>query len=96
MKNFKLFKPLSSKIGIFHKSTTSYYVSLNLGLAENDLARFLAYTLLDEFEGAGDLVFKPNIVFKVVGGVYRFPEDRNYDLFRNARRFFFSRLFEYS
>ena len=64
--------------------TTSYYVSLNLGLAEGDLARFLAFTLLDEFEKAGDLVFKPNIIFKVVGGVSRFPEDRNYDLFTKA------------
>ena len=30
------------------------------------------------------MVFKPNIVFKVVGGVNRFPEDRNYDLFTKA------------
>lgn len=60
--------------------TTSYYVTFNIGLAEGELAKFLAFTLLDEFERAGDTVFKPNIVFKVVGGVNRFPEDRNYDL----------------
>ena len=64
--------------------TTSYYVTFNIGLAEGELAKFLAFTLLDEFERAGDTVFKPNIVFKVVGGVNRFPEDRNYDLYRKA------------
>lgn len=64
--------------------TTSYYVTFNIGLAENGLARFLAYTLLDEFEASGDTVYKPNIVFKVVGGVNRFPNDKNYDLFKKA------------
>ena len=64
--------------------TTSYYVTFNIGLAEGELAKFLAFTLLDEFERVGDTVFKPNIVFKVVGGVNRFPEDRNYDLYRKA------------
>lgn len=64
--------------------TTSYYVTFNIGLANNDLARFLAYTLLDEFESSGDTVFKPNIVFKVSGGVNRFPQDPNYDLFTKA------------
>lgn len=64
--------------------TTSYYVTFNIGLANNDLARFLAYTLLDEFETSGDTVFKPNIVFKVAGGVNRFPQDPNYDLFTKA------------
>ena len=51
---------------------TSYYVSLNIGLAKNEFARFIAYTLIDEFEKAGDLIFKPNIIFKVKGGVNRF------------------------
>ena len=64
--------------------TTGYYVTFNIGLAGDDLARFLAYTLLDEFEGSGDTVYKPNIVFKVVGGINRFPEDPNYDLFTKA------------
>lgn len=64
--------------------TTSYYVTFNIGLANNALARFLAYTLLDEFETSGDTVFKPNIVFKVAGGVNRFPQDPNYDLFTKA------------
>ena len=42
---------------------TSYYVSLNIGLAKNEFARFIAFTLIDEFEKAGDLIFKPNIIF---------------------------------
>ncbi len=63
---------------------TSYYVSFNIGLADNDFARFLAYTLIDEFYQAGNLVYKPNIIFKVAGGVNRFPDDRNYDLLLKA------------
>lgn len=63
---------------------TSYYVSLNIGLAEGEMARFLAFTLIDEFEKAGDLVFKPNIVFKVHKGVSRDEADRNFDLFRKS------------
>lgn len=62
---------------------TSYYVSLNIGLAKDEFARFIAYTLIDEFEKAGDLIFKPNIIFKVKGGVNRFEEDKNYDLLKN-------------
>ena len=65
---------------------TSYYVSLNIGLAEGEAARFVAYTLVDEFEKAGDLVFKPNIIFKVCRGISREEGDRNYDLFVKALR----------
>lgn len=63
---------------------TSYYVSLNIGLAKNEFARFIAYTLIDEFEKAGDLIFKPNIIFKVKGGINRFEEDKNYDLLKKS------------
>ena len=63
---------------------TSYYVTLNIGLAENDFARFLAYALLDEFDKVGALVYKPNIVFKVHKGISRFSEDKNYDLLQKA------------
>jgi ribonucleoside-triphosphate reductase len=48
---------------------TSYYVTFNIGLANNDFARFLAFTLIDEFYKSGALVFKPNIVFKVHRGI---------------------------
>lgn len=63
---------------------TSYYVTLNIGLAKNDFARFLAFTILDEFEKLGAMVYKPNIVFKVHTGISRFPEDANYDLLQKA------------
>lgn len=63
---------------------TSYYVSLNVGLAKNEFARFIAYTLIDEFENAGDLVFKPNIIFKIKEGVNRFPGDVNHFLLKKA------------
>ena len=63
---------------------TSYYVSLNIGLAKDEFARFIAFTLIDEFEKAGDLIFKPNIIFKVKGGVNRFEEDKNYDLLKKS------------
>ena len=63
---------------------TSYYVTLNIGLAENNFARFLACTLLDEFDKVGALVYKPNIVFKVHKGISRFSEDKNYDLLQKA------------
>ena len=63
---------------------TAYYVSLNIGLAKNEFSRFVAYTLVDEFENAGDLIFKPNIIFKVKGGVNRFEGDANYDLLKKS------------
>ena len=59
---------------------TSYYVTLNIGLGTSDFARFLSKTLLDCFYNCGDLVYKPNIVFKVHEGVNRYPNDPNYDL----------------
>lgn len=63
---------------------TSYYVTFNIGLAGSDFARFIAYTLIDEFEKCGETVFKPNIVFKVKKGTNRFKGDKNYDLFVKA------------
>lgn len=63
---------------------TSYYVTFNIGLAKTELARFIAYTLIDEFENAGDLVFKPNIVFKVKAGINRFEQDPNFYILNKA------------
>ena len=63
---------------------TSYYVTLNIGLAQNDFARFLAFTILDEFEKLGAMVYKPNIVFKVHQGISRYSSDSNYDLLQKA------------
>lgn len=63
---------------------TSYYVTLNIGLAKNDFARFIAFAVLDEFEKLGAMVFKPNIVFKVHSGISRYSSDCNYDLLQKA------------
>lgn len=63
---------------------TSYYVTLNIGLAKNESARFIAKTLIDNFLKLGDLVFKPNIVFKVHEGVNLKKDDPNYDLLQLA------------
>jgi len=63
---------------------TSYYVTLNIGLAKTEFARFLAQTLIRQFRESGDLVFKPNIIFKVKAGVNRFEGDPNYDLLTAA------------
>jgi ribonucleoside-triphosphate reductase (formate) len=43
----------------------SYYVTLNIGLADNDLARIICEMVIGEFENAPYYVYKPNIVFKV-------------------------------
>lgn len=63
---------------------TSYYVTFNVGLGTSDFARFLTETLIDSFYNAGEMVYKPNIVFKVHKGVSRFPTDKNYDLLKKS------------
>ncbi len=63
---------------------TSYYVTFNIGLGTSDFARFLSSTLIDCFLNAGDLVYKPNIVFKIHEGVNRYPQDKNFDLLNKA------------
>lgn len=63
---------------------TSYYVTFNIGLAKNEFARFLARTLVAEYDKGGALVYKPNIVFKVKAGVNRYEGDPNFDLYNEA------------
>lgn len=63
---------------------TSYYVTLNIGLANTDLARFIAKVTIEEFKSLGPLVYKPNLVFKVHDGVNRFEGDKNFDLLNLA------------
>ena len=63
---------------------TSYYVTLNIGLAKTESARKICFILLDEFEKSGNLVYKPNIVFKVCGGVNRHETDQNFDLYKKS------------
>lgn len=62
----------------------SYYVTLNLGLAANELARVICYILLDEFENTSVKIYKPNIVFKVSKAVNALQGTQNYDLFQKA------------
>ena len=63
---------------------TSYYVTLNIGLADNDLARTIAHYVIDEFYNSNDLIYKPNIVFKVHEGHNRNPDDPNHYLLKEA------------
>lgn len=63
---------------------TSYYVTFCIGLGTRDSERFLSHALLECFSFTGDLIYKPNIVFKVHEGTNRFPNDPNYDLFQEA------------
>lgn len=62
----------------------SYYVTLNIGLAKTEGSRFIAHEVIDRFLKLGDMVFKPNIVFKVVDGINNKPSDPNYDLLKLA------------
>jgi len=63
---------------------TSYYVSLNIGLGISDFARFISKTVLDCFYNSGDLIYKPNIIFKVHKGINRMKTDPNYDLLQQS------------
>lgn len=63
---------------------TSYYVTFNIGLGTDNFSRFLSSTLIQCFYSSGDLVYKPNIVFKVHKGINRFPGDINFDLLTKA------------
>ncbi len=62
----------------------SYYVTLNIGLANTNRARFIAKSAIEEFESLGDMVYKPNIVFKVHDGVNRKEGDPNFDILGKA------------
>jgi ribonucleoside-triphosphate reductase len=46
----------------------SYYVTINIGLADSDLSRIICRMVIEEFEKAPFYVYKPNIVFKVKTG----------------------------
>jgi ribonucleoside-triphosphate reductase len=62
----------------------SYYVTLNIGLADSEFSRFICAACIEEFEQAPYNVFKPNIVYKIIGGVNRFEGDANFDLTKKA------------
>jgi len=63
---------------------TSYYVSLNMGLAVGDVGRFAARALLEYFRDSSLEIIKPNIIFKVKDGVNHLVTDKNRDLFELA------------
>ncbi len=55
----------------------SYYVTLNIGLAEGKLASFICESVIRGFGSLPNTVFKPNIVFKVKDGVNYSKNDPN-------------------
>ena len=44
---------------------TSYYVTVNIGLARTKRAKRIAAIIIEQFETSGSRVYKPNIVFKI-------------------------------
>ncbi|OPY34229.1 MAG: anaerobic ribonucleoside triphosphate reductase [Methanomassiliicoccales archaeon PtaU1.Bin124] len=62
----------------------SYYVSLNLGLSENDFGRAVSKFVLEYFGNSSPEYIRPNIIFKVKSGINHDPKDPNYDLFQLA------------
>lgn len=63
---------------------TTYYITLNIGLAETNLARKICWFVIDQFENAGDMIYKPNIIFKVHKGVNRYKDDINHYLLEKS------------
>ncbi|KQM09845.1 hypothetical protein AOA81_06285 [Methanomassiliicoccales archaeon RumEn M2] len=47
----------------------SYYVTLNIGLAEDELSRFVCESVIESFSKSSAYVIKPNIVFRVKKGI---------------------------
>jgi len=62
----------------------SYYVTLNIGLAQDDFGKFICKEILEEFRKTPASVFKPNIVFKVKKGINAEKSDVGYYLFQTA------------
>jgi len=86
--NYKFFK---DNIDLFLKfinnardrcGQVQYYVTLNLGLSTTEIGRLVTFTILDCFTNSDYI--RPNIIFKLKGGVNRYPEDKNFDLFQKA------------
>lgn len=62
----------------------SYYVTLNIGLADNNFARIICEAAIDEFSNSSARTIKPNIVFKVKKGINSSCGDANYYLFEKS------------
>ena len=86
----ELFKSLTRELILWcngnhtRMGQTSYYITFNVGLAKNDIARFVCEALLDEFGNTNDLVFKPNIVFKVKSNINFEKETKNHYLLEKS------------
>lgn len=63
---------------------TSYYVTLNVGLGTLPEEQLITELLFKEFEESGELIYKPNIVFKIKKGINRFEGDPNYNILQKA------------
>jgi len=59
-----------------------YYVTLNLGLATSELARYITSSVLKSFMASKYI--RPNIIFKIREGINRKSGDRNFDLLQLA------------
>ena len=59
-----------------------YYVTLNLGLATGELARYITLSVLKSFMASKYI--RPNIIFKIKDGINRKIGDRNFDLLQLA------------
>jgi ribonucleoside-triphosphate reductase len=62
----------------------SYYVSLNIGLAQTEYGKYICQIILEEFANTEAIVSKPNIIFKVKNGLNTFPPDSGYLLLQRA------------
>lgn len=62
----------------------SYYVTLNIGLADDEYSRKICEYVLDEFHNSAVRNIKPNIIFKVNNGINKNPSDPNYYLYEKA------------
>lgn len=63
---------------------TSYYITLNVGLASNDNARYICKVLLEEFYNSSETIIKPNIVFKVKTKINLEKDTKNHNLLELA------------
>lgn len=62
----------------------SYYISLNVGLAQTDFGRYICKTLLEAYSSTPALIYKPNIIFKIKKGINFYKNDPNYTLLQTA------------
>ncbi|MBD3214355.1 MAG: hypothetical protein GF311_17220 [Candidatus Lokiarchaeota archaeon] len=61
-----------------------YYLTFNLGLSITEIGRFLTKSVITLFMNS--YYIHPNIIFKVKSGVNRNERDKNYDLFKLAKK----------